>query len=103
MIKLPTFPLDNFITGAILGGVLLATPAFALDLRQEDKQIHMAGSAIASAVVYKALDGVDEVPRKLISFAVPMILGFAKEISDDRFSWEDIAADTIGASLVFTF
>ena len=89
----------------------LAQPARAddFDPRDVDKQAHMAvsyGLTLTVAVVARHYE-VKRWQAVLLGVATALVLGTAKELSDDPYSWGDQAANTIGAGtaagVVFTF
>ena len=66
----------------------------------EDKALHFGISGAITLVgygVYKAGLGFSENQAKVAAFLTTLAVGAAKELTDDKFSWKDMAADTAGA------
>ena len=89
----------------------LATPASAdsFDLRDVDKQAHVATSYGITLTVATVASRY-EVPRwqaVLLGVATTLVLGTTKELVDEPYSWGDQAANALGASaaavVVFAF
>lgn len=68
---------------------------------EQDKKMHMIGSAAISGLCVMAVDVVKpEWPswkKWAVAGSLAMIPGIAKEFRDDKFDWQDIAADAVGA------
>ena len=91
---------------SILLALVLLCEAQGLDLREEDKQKHIAAtfavSMIASNIAYKYDFTTNQ--SWWIGFASGMIVGLGKELYDSRdggtgFDSADMTADAIGSSL----
>jgi uncharacterized protein YfiM (DUF2279 family) len=67
-----------------------------------DKALHVGVSFVLDTAFYnfykKNTDLTDK-EAKIAAFLSALSIGFAKEFIDDKFSWKDIGADTIGAGI----
>ena len=87
----------------ILALLLLATPVFGFE---RDHIAHFSSSTVyglaTGTVVYHYAGQMGPVERTLTSFGIALVPGIAWEIKDEferdnRFGWDDLLADGIGA------
>ena len=97
------------LTAAVLASLAVPAHADSFDLRDLDKQAHVAvsyGLTLSVAVVLRHHD----VPRwqaVAIAAATTLVIGTVKELVDPPCSWNDQLANTLGTSsaaiVVFSF
>jgi VanZ family protein len=98
------------LTAAVaIGGLAVPARAESFDLRDLDKQAHVAvsyGLTLSVATILRRY----EVPRwkaVVIAATATAVIGTAKELLDPPYSWGDQLANAIGSSaavvVVFTF
>ena len=68
----------------------------------EDKALHLTVSFALDTIAYNFLKEnthLTDSEAKKLAFIATLAAGVAKEFIDDRFSWKDIGADVLGASI----
>ena len=67
-----------------------------------DKPLHVGASFLLETAgynFYRKNTELGDSEAKLGAFLSTLIIGFAKEFIDDKFSWKDIGADVVGAGI----
>ena len=70
----------------------------ALNLRQKDKQKHVAASFVINTAVYLAARTcrVSKTSAYALAVVATLLIGMAKEANDPMFDMEDVGANAIG-------
>lgn len=85
----------------LLMAILISPMAKAVDLSQRDKQLHLGVSAAISGAVYTTLrlKGASRLKSAGVAALMSMWCGTVKELTDEKFDWQDMQADAIGTSI----
>lgn len=75
----------------LVGLLLVINNILAVDLREQDKKKHVAACAAISVVVATNTNNM------WYGIGAAMLVGVAKEMTDDKFDKEDLEADLIGS------
>ena len=86
----------------ILSLPILASNFLDVDFSEQDKQYHTAGSFVGCETMM-VLAGDNDYLRYVAAPVLMLSIGYAKEVTDERFNQKDINADLIGIGSAVIF
>jgi len=86
----------------ILSLPILASDFLNVDFSEKDKQYHAGGSFIGCEMAM-ILNGDNDYLRYVAAPVLMLSIGYAKEVTDERFNQKDINADLIGIGSAVIF
>ncbi len=78
--------------------ILSKIASMIVSMVSKEEALHISVSAIVAAVfkVLCIVAGFSYLVAAIIAFAVTLIIGILKELTDEKFDWRDSLADVIG-------
>jgi len=86
--------------------IIASTLSFANFFQEEDKQLHMGISVfvgMAGNALAKQEYGLSDNEAWWAGLISALVVGAIKEATDEKFDWQDLAADGIGGAIGTTF